>query len=89
MKPTQRLACLLATVFTVSAASAQLAEEYRQWTNTAGKQIEATLVAVDAVARSVKIKMKDGKEYDVPIASLSAGCTSHDCGKEISAFVGL
>ena len=71
MKPTQRLACLLATVFTVSAASAQLAEEYRQWTNTAGKQIEATLIAVDAVARSVKIKMKDGKEYDVPIASLS------------------
>ena len=24
-----------------------------------------------------------------PIASLSPGCTSHDCGKEINAFVGL
>ncbi len=54
-----------------SSARAQLAEEYRPWTNTAGKQIEATLVSVDAVAKTLKIKMKDGKEFDVPIASLS------------------
>lgn len=60
-------ACLLAA----SSASAQLAEEYRMWTNTAGKQVEATLVSVDAAARSLKIKMKDGREFDVPIASLS------------------
>ncbi len=71
MKPCQLSDCLLATVFIVGTAFAQLAEEYRPWTNTAGKEIEATLVSVDAVARSVKIKMKDGKEYDVPIASLS------------------
>lgn len=50
---------------------AQLAEEYRQWTNTAGKQIEATLVSVDAVAKTLKLKMKDAREFDVPIATLS------------------
>ncbi|HBJ83461.1 MAG TPA: hypothetical protein DDZ88_06215, partial [Verrucomicrobiales bacterium] len=61
----------LATIGLLSTASAQLAEEYRQWTNTAGKQIEATLVAVDAAAKTLKIKMKDGREFDVPIASLS------------------
>lgn len=55
----------------VSGAHAQLAEEYRMWTNTAGKQVEATLVSVDAVAKTLKIKMKDGREFDVAIASLS------------------
>lgn len=41
------------------------------WTNTSGRQIEATLVSVDAVAKKLKIKMKDGREFDVPIATLS------------------
>ncbi|MCE2694945.1 MAG: hypothetical protein LW645_11885, partial [Verrucomicrobiaceae bacterium] len=49
----------LATLGLLSTASAQLAEEYRPWTNTAGKQIEATLVSVDAAAKTLKIKMKD------------------------------
>lgn len=57
--------------FAVSGALAQLAEEYRMWTNTSGKTVEATLVAVDAVAKTLKIKMKDGREFDVPIATLS------------------
>ena len=61
----------LAVIGLLSTASAQLAEEYRPWTNTAGKQIEATLVSVDAAAKTLKIKMKDGREFDVPIASLS------------------
>jgi hypothetical protein len=61
----------LAALGLLSTASAQLAEEYRPWTNTAGKQIEATLVSVDAAAKTLKIKMKDGREFDVPIASLS------------------
>ncbi|WP_395738213.1 heparinase II/III family protein [Prosthecobacter sp.] len=54
-----------------SRGSAQLAEEYRMWTNTAGKTVEATLVSVDAVAKTLKIKMKDGREFDVEIAKLS------------------
>ncbi|MFC5457862.1 heparinase II/III domain-containing protein [Prosthecobacter fluviatilis] len=59
--------CLLAA----SGASAQLAEEFHVWTNTAGKQVEATLVSVDPVAKTVKIKTKDGREFDVAIANLS------------------
>ncbi|WP_395741961.1 heparinase II/III family protein [Prosthecobacter sp.] len=63
----------LATVCLIAASSAraQLAEEYHTWTNTAGKTVEATLVSVDAVAKTVKIKTKDGREFDVEIAKLS------------------
>lgn len=71
MKLCQLPAFLLASYFIVGTSLAQLAEEYRQWTNTAGKAIEATLVSVDTAARSVKIKVRSGMEYDVPIASLS------------------
>lgn len=55
----------------LSGAHAQLPDEFRMWTNTAGKQVEATLVSVDAAAKTLKIKTKDGREFDVPIASLS------------------
>ncbi len=58
-------------LFTAASASAQLAEEFHTWTNTSGKQVEAALVSVDAVAKMLKIKTKDGTEYDVPIAKLS------------------
>lgn len=72
MKTVPRFLTLVSIgLFAVSSASAQLAEEYRMWTNTSGKQVEATLVSVDAVAKSLKIKMKDGREFDVPIATLS------------------
>lgn len=71
MKTTTRFLILAATgLFLATGLRAQLAEEFRMWTNTAGKQVEATFVSVDAVAKTVKIKMKDGKEFDVPIASL-------------------
>jgi hypothetical protein len=59
--------CLIAA----SSASAQLAEEFHTWTNTSGKQVEASLVSVDAVAKMVKIRTKDGREFDVAIATLS------------------
>lgn len=71
MKPPARLASLLAAVTLTSSALGQLAEEFHVWTNTEGRQVEATLVSVDAAARSIKIKMRDGREFDVPIASLS------------------
>jgi len=70
MKTTSRFVTL-ASVCLISAASAQLAEEFHTWTNTSGKQVEATLVAVDAAAKKLKIKTKDGREFDVPIATLS------------------
>lgn len=72
MNTLSRLLTLAAfSLLALANASAQLAEEYRMWTNTSGKQIEATLVAVDAAAKTLKIKMKDGREFDVPIATLS------------------
>lgn len=72
MKAATRLLLVVSVAqFAVSGASAQLGEEYRMWTNTAGKTVEATLVAVDAAAKTLKIKMKDGREFDVPIATLS------------------
>lgn len=72
MKPFSRFTCCLLAYSCLSTLKAQLAEEYHVWTNTAGKTVEATLVSVDAVARTVKIKTKDGREFDVPISTLSA-----------------
>ena len=72
MKAVTRLLLVAsAAQLAVSGVSAQLAEEYRMWTNTAGKTVEATLVAVDGATKTLKIKMKDGREFDVPIATLS------------------
>jgi hypothetical protein len=71
MKPYSRLACPLAVFLSLSSVKGQLAEEYHVWTNTAGKTVEATLVSVDVTARTVKIKTKDGREFDVPINTLS------------------
>lgn len=61
----------LASVCLIASASAQLAEEFHTWTNTSGKTVEATLVSVDGVNKMVKIKTKDGREFDVAIATLS------------------
>ncbi|MBL9131736.1 MAG: heparinase II/III family protein [Verrucomicrobiaceae bacterium] len=72
MKPNSRSASLFAVFLAARFVHGQLADEFHVWTNTAGKQVEATLVSVDATARTVKIKTKDGREFDVPIASLSA-----------------
>lgn len=70
MKPTPSLLVFATIGLLFTGAGAQLAEEYHMWTNTAGKQVEATFVSVDAAAKTVKIKTKDGREFDVPIASL-------------------
>lgn len=72
MKPFSRFTCCLLAIFALPTLKGQLAEEYHVWTNTAGKTVEATLVSVDAVARTVKIKTKDGREFDVAISTLSA-----------------
>lgn len=72
MKTVPRFLALASVcLFAAASASAQLAEEFHTWTNTAGKQVEAALVSVDAVAKTVKIKTKDGREFDVEIAKLS------------------
>ncbi|OYW76245.1 MAG: hypothetical protein B7Z37_09715 [Verrucomicrobia bacterium 12-59-8] len=71
MKTASRFLTLASVCLIAASANAQLAEEFHTWTNTSGKQVEATLVSVDAVAKKLKIKTKDGREFDVPIANLS------------------
>lgn len=70
MKSAPRLFTIATLGLLLTGVRAQLAEEYHLWTNTAGKQVEATFVSVDATAKTVKIKTKDGREFDVPIAGL-------------------
>jgi hypothetical protein len=57
-------------LFAVTASSLH-AEAYRTWTNTAGRQVEATLIAVDLQAKTLKIMLKGGREFNVPFASFS------------------
>ncbi len=45
-------------------------DDYRQWTNLAGKVIEAKLISFER--DSVKLLLKTGKSFDVPLESLSA-----------------
>ena len=71
MKTASRFLSLASICLFAASASAQLAEEFHTWTNTSGKTVEATLISVDAVAKTLKIKTKDGREFDVPIANLS------------------
>lgn len=46
------------------------AEEYRTFTNSAGKTVEAKVLAV--ANGQAKIAMKDGKEFTIPFTSVSA-----------------
>ena len=43
----------------------------RKWTNQSGASIDAEMVAVDTVARTITIKRADGQSFTIPIASLS------------------
>jgi hypothetical protein len=45
--------------------------EMRKWTNKAGVAIEAEMTAVDIAARTITIKKADGKDFTIPIDSLS------------------
>lgn len=49
------------------------ATAFRQWTNQQGRQIEAALVAYDAKTRAVKVTMRDGRKFVLPLDTLSAG----------------
>ncbi|MDA7920260.1 hypothetical protein N9B73_00770 [Verrucomicrobiales bacterium] len=51
-------------------SSMPAAPEFQNWTNQAGKTIEA--VFVSGTADSVTIKMRNGKQFQIPLNSLSA-----------------
>ncbi len=70
--------------FLVKGKAAPMADErqkYHDWTNTAGKVIEARFVRL--VDESVTLVMRDGKSYEVPLASLSP--ESRDLAKRLGA----
>ncbi len=57
-------------VFTITAIS--VAAEMHTWTNLTGQQIQGEMTGMDVAARAVKVRRKDGLEFNLPIANLSA-----------------
>ncbi len=47
------------------------AAEVRFWTNTNGQLIEAEMVGVNVPKRAIKVRLKDGKEFEIAIDNLS------------------
>lgn len=44
----------------------------RTWTDINGRKIEAEMTGMDPASRSVKVRLADGRDFAIPIASLSA-----------------
>jgi hypothetical protein len=57
-------------VFSITALS--VAAEMHTWTNLTGQQIQGEMTGMDVAARAVKVRRKDGLEFNLPIANLSA-----------------
>jgi hypothetical protein len=53
-------------------AEAPTGPVYRKWTNKEGREIEAAFVDFNVKTRMLKIALRDGKEFTLPIGSLSA-----------------
>ncbi len=68
-----RLGIPSALGFWVSFALAALCpgEEFRTFTNKDGKQLEATTLGVDLEAANVRLRLRDGREFAIPIGTLS------------------
>lgn len=43
---------------------------YRQWTNLQGRQLEAALLAYDSGTASIKVRMRDGRAFDLSLKTL-------------------
>ncbi len=61
---------IAAVLLPVLAAFGQEGSEFRKFTSSDGKTIEAK--AVSSTGDTIKIEMKDGRSFDLPIARLSA-----------------
>lgn len=44
----------------------------RTWTDVNGRKIEADMTGMDPATRSVKVRLADGRDFAIPISSLSA-----------------
>lgn len=53
------------------ASCASLQAETRKWTNFSGQIVEAELVSVNVQQRTLLLRLKDGKEFTIPIDQLS------------------
>lgn len=51
--------------------SSGVGAEMRVWTNTSGQLIKAELVGVDAVRRTVKVRLQNGADFEIAIDNLS------------------
>lgn len=67
-----KLALCSAAACTVLLFSTAAVAEMRFWTNTSGQLIEAEMIGVNVSKRAVKVRLKDGKEFEIAIDSLSA-----------------
>lgn len=68
-KPTEKEQVWVDKASGGGSAAMAAAPEFRNWTNQAGKTIEATFVS--GTADSVTIKMRNGKQFQIPLNSLS------------------
>lgn len=50
----------------------QAQAEIRAWTNLSGKSIQAEMIGMDLATRAVKVRLSDGREFPIPISTLSA-----------------
>lgn len=64
----KRAACIAA--FSLLLHGVALAE-MRAWTNTSGQIIEAEMVGVNVAQRAVKVRLKNGAEFEIAIDTLS------------------
>jgi hypothetical protein len=65
----KRLLCTAA--FSITLLHSTAVAEVRFWTNTSGQLIEAEMVGVNVQKRAVKVRLKDGKEFEIAIDNLS------------------
>ncbi|MFN0079198.1 MAG: prenyltransferase/squalene oxidase repeat-containing protein [Prosthecobacter sp.] len=65
----KRVLCTTASCVMLLASTA--VAEVRFWTSTGGQLIEAEMIGVNVQKRAVKVRLKDGKEFEIAIDNLS------------------
>ena len=61
----------LLSLIVFSSTALSVAAEMHTWTNLTGQQIQGEMTGMDVAARAVKVRRKDGLEFNLPIANLS------------------
>lgn len=61
----------LTSIPSSSTPNAAFVPTLREWTNREGRTLKATLLAFDDLASTVSIRMEDGREFTLPLDTLS------------------